>query len=173
MRHARDEPAAHGVAHLHEYDGYRLRCLFQGHQASRGASDDDVWLQADQFDRSSARTLGLAAAPANIEPGIAVVPAELLKSFPERRKPILPLRITFAHCHQHADASQLPPLLRARRERPRGYTAAKKCDEFPPPHGAYPKAKDHEVIIAPCIAAKSDHSSPSWVNSGPLRMSAA
>jgi hypothetical protein len=54
-------------------------------------------------------------------------------------------------------------LLRARRKRPSGYTAAEKCDEFPPPHGAYPKAKDHELIIAPCIAAKSGPSSPSWV----------
>jgi hypothetical protein len=42
-------------------------------------------------------------------------------------------------------------LLRARRKRPSRYTAAEKCDEFPPPHGAYPKAKDHELIIAPCI----------------------
>src|SRR5262249_6681230 len=30
-------------------------------------------------------------------------------------------------------------LLRARRERPDGYTAAKKCDEFPPPHGGLPQ----------------------------------
>src|SRR5262249_28615086 len=30
--------------------------------------------------------------------------------------------------------------LRARRERPSGYTTAEKRDEFPPPHGAYPKA---------------------------------
>src|SRR5262249_44242061 len=133
MRHARDEPAAHGVAHLHEYDGYRLRCVFQGHQASRGASDDDVWLQADQFDRSSAQALGLATAPANIEPGIAVVPAELLKSFPERRKPILPLRITFAHCHQHAYAPHSLRLLRARRERPRRRTA-EQPHELAPPH---------------------------------------
>jgi hypothetical protein len=28
-----------------------------------------------------------------------------------------------------------PRLLRARRERPSGYTAAEKRDEFPPPHG--------------------------------------
>src|SRR5262249_21389195 len=34
-------------------------------------------------------------------------------------------------------------LLRARCERPSGCRAADKCDEFPPPHGAYPKAKDH------------------------------
>jgi len=43
---------------------------------------------------------------------------------------------------------------------PSGYTAAEKCDEFPPPHGAYPKAKDHEPIIAWCIAAESGHLSP-------------
>src|SRR5262249_47711852 len=39
-------------------------------------------------------------------------------------------------------------LLRASRERPSGYTAAEKRDEFPPPHGAYPKAKDHGRSIA-------------------------
>src|SRR5215813_1980417 len=39
-------------------------------------------------------------------------------------------------------------LLRARRERPSSYTAADKCDEVPPPHGAYPKAKDHGPSIA-------------------------
>src|SRR5262245_58789375 len=39
-------------------------------------------------------------------------------------------------------------LLRPRRKRPSSYTAAKKADEFPPPHGAYPKAKDHGRSIA-------------------------
>src|SRR5262249_17948466 len=58
-------------------------------------------------------------------------------------------------------------LLRARRERPCGYSAAEKCDKVPPPHGAYPKAKDHELIeliIAPCIAARSGHFCPLWVD---------
>src|SRR5262249_45398305 len=55
------------------------------------------------------------------------------------------------------------PLLRARGNRPSGYTAADKCDEVPPPHGAYPKAKDHELIIAPCIATRSGHLCPLWV----------
>src|SRR5262249_35124709 len=50
------------------------------------------------------------------------------------------------------------PLLRARRERP-SCRAAKKRDELAPPHGAHPKAKDHTLIIAQCIAAKSDPSS--------------
>src|SRR5262249_12212676 len=39
-------------------------------------------------------------------------------------------------------------LLRARREGPAGYTATEKRDEFPPPHGADPKAKDHGRSIA-------------------------
>src|SRR5262249_7078510 len=39
-------------------------------------------------------------------------------------------------------------LLRARRERPSGYTASEKRDEFPSPHGAYPKAKDQGRSIA-------------------------
>src|SRR5262249_60379191 len=39
-------------------------------------------------------------------------------------------------------------LLRPRRERPSGHTAAEKRDEFPPPHGAFPKAKDHGRSIA-------------------------
>src|SRR5262249_43389811 len=43
---------------------------------------------------------------------------------------------------------------------PRRRRAAEKRDEFPPPYGVHPKAKDHELIIAPCVAAKSGHSSP-------------
>src|SRR5262249_57363628 len=39
-------------------------------------------------------------------------------------------------------------LRRARRERPGDCGAAEKWDEAPPPHGAYPKAKDHGRSIA-------------------------
>src|SRR5262249_43342201 len=39
-------------------------------------------------------------------------------------------------------------LLRARRERAARYSTAEKRDEVPPPHGAYPKAKDHRRSIA-------------------------
>jgi hypothetical protein len=69
----------------------------------------------------------------------------------------LPFWIVIGRAHEHADATHALALLPARRERPSGYTAAEKRDEFPPPHGAYPKDKDHELIIAPCIAAKSGH----------------
>ena len=45
-------------------------------------------------------------------------------------------------------------LPRPRGERPSGYTAADKCDEVPPPHGAYPKAKDHGPSIADVRAVR-------------------
>src|SRR6516165_3744423 len=63
---------------------------------------------------------------------------------------------------KESDGRQFRWLLRVRRERPCGYTAAKKRDEVPPPHGAYPKAKDHGLSIAglgagsgPLITAKT------------------
>src|SRR5215813_12200177 len=70
------------------------------------------------------------------------------------------MRIGSRQCAAEEPNHRHRRLLRPRRERPSGYAAADKCDEFPPPHGAYPKAKDHELIIAPCIAARSGHLCP-------------
>src|SRR5262249_41924489 len=74
---------------------------------------------------------------------------------------------------EEADGRQPSALLRVSRERPRGRPAADKCDEVPPPHGAYPKAKDHGLSIAglgassvPCIAAKAAAQCPLRVRSG-------
>src|SRR5262249_51726163 len=63
---------------------------------------------------------------------------------------------------QRADGRHLRPL-RARRERPCSRCTTNERDELAPPHGAYPKAKDHELIIALCIAAKSSPPCPRWV----------
>src|SRR5262245_22849272 len=86
-----------------------------------------------------------------------------LQLLQERSDADLILRIVSGAGHQHADAPHALALLRARRERPSGYTAADKCDEFPPPHGADPKAKDHGRSIAgvgvasvACIATKRE-----------------
>ena len=38
--------------------------------------------------------------------------------------------------------------------------ATDKGDEFPPPHVLTPKAKDHNLIITPRIAARSGHLCP-------------
>src|SRR5262249_13414599 len=86
----------------------------------------------------------------------------------ERRDVFQFSRITLDRAHEHADAAHAIRLLPARRNRPSGYTAAEKCDEVPPPHGAYPKAKDHGSSIKDsrsgrCIAAKATGSCPLWV----------
>jgi len=49
--------------------------------------------------------------------------------------------------------------------------ATDQGNEFPPPHGT-PKAKDHDLIITPRIAARSGHLSPLRVRLGHLAMSA-
>ena len=46
-------------------------------------------------------------------------------------------RIVGGTRHEHAERAAL----RARRQRPSGYTAADKCDEFPPPHGLTPRPR--------------------------------
>src|SRR6516165_10687366 len=61
-----------------------------------------------------------------------------------------------------ADTSDPVGKLRSCHHWPRSRRAAGKCDKFPPPHGAYPKAKDHGLSIAglgassgPCTTAKA------------------
>src|SRR4029453_9511613 len=103
----------------------------------------------------SAMAFGVVATPSIVDPHVvADSPAQLLQPLMESCEARLSFSIIGDRIHEHADPPHPLRLLRSRRERPSGYTAAEKCDEFPPPHGAYPKAKDHELIIAPCIAAK-------------------
>src|SRR5262245_9964012 len=91
--------------------------------------------------------IGIASTPARIELQIAAfAPAQFLQSSKKCRDLDASLRIAFGNLNEHADPAHPVGLLRPRRERPRGYTV--KRDEFPPPHGAYPKAKDHGLSIA-------------------------
>src|SRR5262249_1572863 len=68
----------------------------------------------------------------------------------ERRDTRHRFRIVHGKWLKHTDPPHLVDLLRARRERPRGGRATNNCDEFPPPHGAYPKAKDHGTKHSRC-----------------------
>src|SRR5262249_2178343 len=87
--------------------------------------------------------LWVAATPPEIDAHVAAdAPTRLLKPLHECRETPLSLRILCRKVHEHADTAHLLALLRARRERP-CRRAADNGDEFPPPHGAYPKAKDH------------------------------
>ena len=84
---------------------------------------------------------------ASCQPGIdgkvaAFRPSQLVQLGSERRQWRTHFGFAVA-CYNTHEA--LPVALRPRRNRPCRRTAD-KCDEFPPPHGAYPKAKDHELL---------------------------
>src|SRR5262245_57728122 len=112
--------------------------------AQRAAGQYEVWHQRDQFRRVSAIAIDIVLAPAGVDPDVAAVaPSQLLQGLLECRQLDLAAWIVRGPVHEHTEPPHALGLLRARRERPSGYTAADKCDEVPPPHGAYPKAKDH------------------------------
>src|SRR5262249_6613441 len=72
--------------------------------------------------------------------------AALFQAAAERFEPVHGiLRRARAHKPDHRQRR----LLRPRRERPRR-RASDKRDELPPPHGAYPKAKDHGTKYSRC-----------------------
>jgi hypothetical protein len=122
-----DEPTADRIADLNEHNRYRLSCLFQPLQGGRGRGDDNIWIRADELHRIGAQALGIAAAPANIDPYIAaIIPSELLKAVSQGRHPALRVGIALQWRYQHADPPHPLGLLRACGERP-GYRRAAKC----------------------------------------------
>jgi hypothetical protein len=77
-------------------------------------------------------SIGITDAPAGVDPHVAAInPAQLLQALQECREASLALRIVRRQAHEHANASHLLRLLRARRERPRG-RADEKRDELAP-----------------------------------------
>ena len=97
---------------------------------------DDVRRERDQFRRVFANAVGIARAPANVDPHVAAVgPAQLLQPLHERRDAglMIPDRPRAAG-HEHADAPHPLALLRARGKRPRRRRATEKTEKFPPPH---------------------------------------
>src|SRR3979411_207697 len=82
-------------------------------------SSDEAGPERDQLGRVCARALGIACAPAQVDPQIASdSPAPLLQPLHERRDTGLSLRIVRREIHEHADAAHPAALLRARRNRP-------------------------------------------------------
>src|SRR5262249_44091436 len=136
--------------------------LLQWLQCQRGADQDDVGVEAYQLFRVGTDARRVGAAPAIVDADVAAVaPAEFFKRLPERRQVRPRFRIILDERVEHADPADTVCLLRPCRERP-CCRAADKADEVPPPHGAYPKAKDHGLSIAglragsgPCIAVRS------------------
>ena len=83
-------------------------------------------MQRDQFFREHLH-LRAARRKAIVNMDIAAFgPSTLLEPLPECREAGFCLRIVFSEAHQHANPLHSVGLLRARRERPCGYRAAKR-----------------------------------------------
>src|SRR5262249_53672365 len=110
--------------------------------------DDNIDLEPDEFGCDLSDTLRACLRPSDLDRYVAALdPASFSQPLYECSKP-LALDRRRART-QEPNGRQLTSLLCARRERPR-YTAAEKRDEFPPPHGAYPKVKDHRIKYSRC-----------------------
>src|SRR5262249_31098045 len=99
--------------------------------------EDHVRSQRDQFFREQLHLIGsVGRRKAVIDADIAALgPSTPFQPLPKACKPCLVFQIFFGEASQHADVSLLIALLRAQRHGPSGYTAAKKRDELPSPHG--------------------------------------
>src|SRR5262249_61588548 len=99
-----------------------------------------------QRGRQPRNCISSASGHAVMDPDMAMLDiATPAKAAPDRRNEVRELAGRFQaenpdHRHRR--------LLRARRRWPSRRTAAEKRDKFPPPHGAYPKAKDRGLSIA-------------------------
>ena len=91
-----------------------------------------VDLEPDQFGCDFGETLSAALRPAILNcDGAPVDPAEFVQPLHESRSPWRPRGC--GRRPQIADGRELPHLLRPRRERPRGRSAAEERDEVAPP----------------------------------------
>src|SRR5262249_5236625 len=129
-------------------DRYGSARLLHRQDARGRIRDDKLWLELDQFCRVVANPINVNP-PTNVDPQVlGLAPTQRLQRLAESREPALRFGIIFGEVHQHADPPRPLALLRACRERPHGCRATNNGDEFPPPHGADPKAKDYGLSIA-------------------------
>ncbi len=95
---------------------------------------DDVRRERDQLGRVGAMAVGVAHAPAVVDPYIAAfAPAQFLQRLQERDPTGPRFRIVLGQVHEHTDAPHPLDRLRARRQRPRGRRAAEQRDELAAP----------------------------------------
>src|SRR6266511_3195908 len=133
MRQARDEAAANRVGDTNEHDRKRAAFPLQRNGTYARECEDRVGSQRNQLPCERLRPLGARRGVPIIDADIiALGPSESFESLAESRKARLHFRIAFRAAHQYADPPHALALLRARRERPRGCSAAKKRDELAP-----------------------------------------
>ena len=129
-RQALDETAPTGSVTC-EHDRHGAGRLQQGRHGCGARGQDDVRRERDQFRRVFTHAVGIASAPAIIDPNIAAVdPAQLLQASANAAIRTRPSGSSAVNGSQHTNAPHPLGLLRARGERPRSRRAAEQRDEL-------------------------------------------
>src|SRR5262249_41450652 len=119
-----NEATADRIGDLREDDWDRPGLRLERGDHRGGMADDQIELHLDELACESADSLGVARAPAVLDPDVArAAPAELLQRFGDRGHEGLPGRIALGNAHEHPDAPHALAL-RARRQRPADRRAA-------------------------------------------------
>src|SRR5262249_32164704 len=123
----------------------------------RRLTEHHVGPQPGQLFGQPVDPIDVRARPAKLDADVAAFyPADLRQRTPERRDHGLRNRIILRKSHQHADLAYfVGPLLRARRERPRGSRAAEQRNEVAPPHSITSSARASSVVgtVRPIVFA--------------------
>jgi hypothetical protein len=122
-----DEAGGDGIGDDRKYDRHRARRLQQRSHGRGAMRQDDVRRHRGQFCRVFANDVGIASAPAIIDPQVAADdPSQLPQLLQERPDAELCFRVVRGEGQEHADAPHALGLLRPRRERPRHRRAAER-----------------------------------------------
>ncbi len=160
-----DEAAADRIGDLREDDGDRPGLRLERCDHRGGMADDQIELHLDEFAREIADALGVARAPAVLDPDVAAAaPAEFLQRFGERGHEGLPGGIVLGNAHEHTDAPHALAL-GARRSRSADRRAAENGDEFATPHPPSPRSGPRRLAAY----ARNSHP-PYWTDRHPTAL---
>src|SRR5262249_45928938 len=142
-RKARNDAVPDWIGHRGEYDRYAAGCLQQSDRRRSTVDENRFGCGCHKLHGEGADGVGVSACPAVVDSDIVTLaPAALRQPLPQCRHAAPRLRIGLSGAtNQRTDPPHSLGLLRMRRERPRGRSAAKQPDEFAALHSITSSAK--------------------------------
>src|SRR5215468_5436712 len=125
-----DQAAFQRVGRRSRDDWDALRCALRGADRSGAADHDDIDLRSQEIADQRGYRFNIITIMAKLVGDLA--PFDITEVAHPAHEFLAEWIVVRGSRPDVPDTRRLARLLRARRERPDGYTAAKKCDEFPP-----------------------------------------
>jgi hypothetical protein len=135
LRQASHQPRPDRVRDRGKYDRHGMGSLTHRFYRRAARGKDDVWCERDQLLGVPSIEVGIARAPARVDPQVAPYgPACFLQTLKECCEAGLPFGVVCPEIYEHPDASHSPSLLRPRHYRPRSRRTAEQRDELATSH---------------------------------------